>query len=337
VRRSPHGSHMKAPFPWFGGKRRVAAQVWNAFGDVDNYVEPFAGSLAVPLERPASHRATCETVNDEDRYIANLWRAISAAPDEVARWADSPINEADLLARHRRLIATGAERIARIDDDPDWYDAKVAGWWVWGLSAWIGSGWCVSAQRQLPHLGGPGQGVHRRLPHLGDPGRGVHQPGDFVAGGSGSPDFPWNQSLCLQGESAIYGYMRAMSARLRRVRVCCGDWSRIVTTGALNYGSTVGVFLDPPYSDDVRHPDLYASDSGTVSAEVSAWCREHGDDRRLRIALCGYEGEHDLPDWHVLSWKATGAYLGQIGNKNRHRERIWFSPGCLVSQGRLFE
>jgi hypothetical protein len=39
----------------------------------------------------------------------------------------------------------------------------------------------------------------------------------------------------------------------------------------------------------------------------------------------------------VLSWKATGAYLGQSDNKNRHRERIWFSPGCLVSQGRLFE
>ena len=40
---------MKAPFIWFGGKRRVAAEVWSAIGDVDNYVEPFAGSLAVPV------------------------------------------------------------------------------------------------------------------------------------------------------------------------------------------------------------------------------------------------------------------------------------------------
>lgn len=38
---------LKAPFPWFGGKSRVAPQVWERFGDVDNYVEPFAGSLAV--------------------------------------------------------------------------------------------------------------------------------------------------------------------------------------------------------------------------------------------------------------------------------------------------
>ena len=35
---------MKAPFVWFGGKRRVAPEVWAALGDVPNYIEPFAGS-----------------------------------------------------------------------------------------------------------------------------------------------------------------------------------------------------------------------------------------------------------------------------------------------------
>jgi len=30
-----------APFPWFGGKRKVAAEIWSRFGDVVNYVEPF--------------------------------------------------------------------------------------------------------------------------------------------------------------------------------------------------------------------------------------------------------------------------------------------------------
>ena len=32
---------LKAPFPWFGGKSRVSDIVWDHFGDVDNYVEPF--------------------------------------------------------------------------------------------------------------------------------------------------------------------------------------------------------------------------------------------------------------------------------------------------------
>ena len=68
---------MKAPFVWFGGKRRVAPQVWEALGDVDNYVEPFAGSLAVLLGRPhdlSDGQRRAETVNDADGMLANFWR-----------------------------------------------------------------------------------------------------------------------------------------------------------------------------------------------------------------------------------------------------------------------
>lgn len=34
----------RPPFPWFGGKRKVAPIVWQALGDVELYVEPFFGS-----------------------------------------------------------------------------------------------------------------------------------------------------------------------------------------------------------------------------------------------------------------------------------------------------
>ena len=37
---------IKAPFPWFGGKSRVADLVWDRFGNVPNYVEPFFGGAA---------------------------------------------------------------------------------------------------------------------------------------------------------------------------------------------------------------------------------------------------------------------------------------------------
>ena len=33
------GRVLQAPFIWFGGKRKVAAEVWDALGDVDNYVD----------------------------------------------------------------------------------------------------------------------------------------------------------------------------------------------------------------------------------------------------------------------------------------------------------
>jgi DNA adenine methylase len=74
---------LKAPMPWFGGKSRVAADVWQRFGDVRNYVEPFAGSLAVLLGRPQPFEGT-ETVNDVNGWLCNLWRSIQADPEEVA-------------------------------------------------------------------------------------------------------------------------------------------------------------------------------------------------------------------------------------------------------------
>jgi hypothetical protein len=79
------GQKLVAPFPWFGGKSRVADAVWARFGDVRNYVEPFAGSLAVLLQRPTpSRQAGIETVNDIDKYLANFWRAVAADPEGVA-------------------------------------------------------------------------------------------------------------------------------------------------------------------------------------------------------------------------------------------------------------
>ncbi len=76
-----------SPFPWFGGKRRVAPEVWARFGQVSNYVEPFFGSGAVLLGRPQPFAGT-ETVNDKDGFLANFWRALAADPDQVAHFAD---------------------------------------------------------------------------------------------------------------------------------------------------------------------------------------------------------------------------------------------------------
>jgi len=56
---------LKSPFPYFGGKRKVAAQVWQRFGKVGNVVEPFFGSGAFLLARPMDFDCT-ETVNDLD-------------------------------------------------------------------------------------------------------------------------------------------------------------------------------------------------------------------------------------------------------------------------------
>ena len=75
----------KTPWPWFGGKSDAAPIAWEAMGDPDHYVEPFAGSLAVLLRRPAVANRTyySETVNDLDGMVANFWRAVAADPGAV--------------------------------------------------------------------------------------------------------------------------------------------------------------------------------------------------------------------------------------------------------------
>lgn len=281
---------LKAPFPWFGGKSRVAEIVWERFGDCPNYVEPFAGSLAVMLGRP--HKPGTETVNDLDCFLANFWRSIANDPDAVAAHADWPVNEADLMARHRWLMGQSDFR-ARMKADASYYDVKVAGWWVWGLCSWIGSGWCVQRRNgnqpeQIPHLGSAGMG--------------------------------------------ICDLFQSLSNRLRRVRVACGEWDRVLGESVTVKHGITGVFLDPPYSDD-EHAVTYSAHGEAVADKVRAWAIENADNRLLRIALCGYEGEHEMPEsWACVAWKARGGYGSQSdgkGRDNSERERIWFSPHCL--------
>ena len=331
---------LKSPFVWFGGKRKVAAEVWDALGDVDNYVEPFAGSLAVLLARPhdltdGSRRA--ETVNDADGFLVNFWRAVKHAPHEVAEHCSDPVNETDLFARHMWLVNTGRERIAQLENDPDWFDAKVAGWWVWGVNAWIGSGWCAGTgpwrpnedPRQRPHLGDAGQGVNRQLPHLGDAGQGVNRKLPHL-GNAGQAGFN-NLDIRRQG---IGEYMGQLAQRLADVRVCAGDWTRVVTAGALAYGATVGVFLDPPYSGDVRTSDLYAVDDHDIAVNCRQWALDNASPR-VRVVLAGYRDEHDprIPaDWRRVTWTAGAAYqtaAGSGGNRDRRtQECLWLSPSC---------
>jgi len=80
---------MSAPYPWFGGKSRVAHDVWAALGDPRLYVEPFAGSAAVLLARPAEHVGGMEVAGDLDHMLVNALRCFVYAPEalvDVERW-----------------------------------------------------------------------------------------------------------------------------------------------------------------------------------------------------------------------------------------------------------
>jgi len=310
---SPTGETLKAPFPYFGGKMKIAAKVWDALGDPKHYIEPFFGSGAVLLARPIRDRRT-ETVNDKDGFVCNVWRSLQFSPDETAKWCDWPVNHADLSARRMTLIKNEERLLENLIADDKWHDPVMAGYWIWAVSCWIGSG--LTRIGQIPHIGHSGKGVHAigQLPHISHGGNGVH-------------------SACNQN---IYDWFNRLSARLRYVRVVCGDWTRVCGGKWQDKIGTCGMFFDPPYGVEDRDTSVYHHDSTTVAADVMVWCAERGANERYRIVLAGYEEYQTLVDnhgWTSESWKAQGGYANitsgaSRGKEHRHREMLYYSPFC---------
>lgn len=291
---------LKAPFSYFGGKSKVAPIIWKGLGKVSNYVEPFCGSLAVLLANPDIPKI--ETVNDKDCFITNFWRAVSADPEGVAKFADLPLHEADMHARHKWLVSTATKEFyEKMNSDPDYYDLKTAGWWVWGMGASIGDSWLKPKGLQaLPCLSSAGGGIHGL-----------------------------SNDICE--------WFKKIQQRTRRTRVCCGDWKRIVTPSitynnkGLSPKDITGVFLDPPYA--LKGRDKVYQEDSDIFKEVCQWAMDNGDNSRMRIVLCGYDGDFIFPDsWEKFSWNANGG-LANLGNdrgkSNAKKEMIYFSPFCL--------
>jgi hypothetical protein len=184
--------------------------------------------------------------------------------------------------------------------------------------------------RQLVNLGNSGQGVNRQLVNLGNSGRGVNR--QLVHLGNNGHGEP---------QARLEPWFSALAERLKRVRVCSGDWSRVCGPSVTFKQGLTGVFLDPPYADTAeRASDLYRIDSESVAHSVREWAIENGENNLLRIALCGYEGEHEMPgNWSVYEWSAGEGFGVQAKQRsgNGKRERIWFSPACQASsQASLF-
>jgi len=319
---------LKAPFPYFGGKREIATAIWARLGRPRQYIEPFCGSAAVLLA--ARSPAALEVVCDLNGFIANFWRATKCQAGNVANAADYPVSHIDLGARHRWLMQQ-RERIGEHLQDPNWPgDAQVAGWWLWGQCAWIGSGWCewekpgpargqrgegdsgagqgdldagnagrgIQALGQVPHAGNAGMGIQAlgKVPHASNAGRG--------------------EDLLTSGGRTAWVWLHKLADRLERVRVVHGAWDRCLN----NHfgGDETAVFLDPPYR---AYEGLYGSQG--VADAVCAWAMANA---HLRVALCGHVGDYSLPGWEVLQWKRPR--LTYSGGNTTDKEAIWFSPAC---------
>ena len=344
---------LKAPFPYFGGKRGVAPKVWEIFGDVRHYVEPFCGSMAILLARPSNHKGKIETVNDADGWLINAWRAIQLDPETTAHHASGPVSEVDFHAQLAWLQNHRDEYVSWLEGAPEHHDPKLAGWWLRVMAAGIGDPfvpgpWRVvdghlvkdsegGVCRVLPRLGDGGCGVNRSLPTLGTGGRGVKRNLPHLGTGGQDINRKLEEASSSTKEQNIHQYLAALSRRIETTRIACGDWRRVLTNAALHAGQppqTVGLFLDPPYATS---GDLYAPTNHggpiTISDDVRAWCRDEAPvDQGLKIILCGYEDEHDELLGH--GWTKTAGQhttCGYLKDKTRagRTEQLWLSPACV--------
>jgi len=350
------------PYIYFGGKRSIASVVWERLGNVKAYVEPFFGGGAVFWLRPSEHfiegERRWELLNDIDGMIVNFLRAVYHDPSAVAHYADWHITEVDLTARHIWLVNQKEGLVQKLESDPEYYSAKIAGWWVWGINNWIGNGWCsgqggwimqngkltkksnkndLGIALQMPVMESHTNsvlGVDKKRPQIGSHTRGIlgvdKKIPTIAAKTSGIlginkqiPHAGSHTQGMLGVSTDLAVYFDKLSSRLRGnvCKIVCGDWKRCLTPCCtIHSGIPVGVFLDPPYGGD-RRKDVYAHDDTSVCFEVLNWCKEKGKDDQFRIALCGYTGYYDELEslgWTPYYWSTSGGY----GNQGQKRGRV---------------
>jgi hypothetical protein len=130
------------------------------------------------------------------------------------------------------------------------------------------------------------------------------------------------QAGVLRKRQNLVEYFAALKERLSNVTIHYGDWTRLTKLAESQCKEGDGsIFLDPPYLYATgRTKDCYANDSADVAHWVKRWAVARAKTHpKLRIALCGWRGEHEMPpDWEVLDWRT----------RKGARERMWFSPSC---------
>ena len=290
---------LRPPFSYPGGKRdnEVQRLVWSSLG-VD--VPTYIEPFcgsAAMLLGRPGGAGKYEVVGDENGLVANVWRSIKLAPEKVAEHCNWPPCEIDLAVR-AKFLRNWKETEACLLSSPSYCDPLMAAWWIWCQSVSFSPDWLT---QKSPPIAKPYR-------------RGILSPGTQI------PEL-----------------LSALAERLHRVTIGHGSWTKLVTPSALGFYNTgttpTGIFFDPPYPEE----ELDCGSDPDVARDVEKWCRENGDDERLRIVLCGHVGDYSLDGWRVENW---GGSRGWGRARRGTNEAIWISPHCIsteTSQRSLFE
>ena len=327
---------LRAPFPWYGNKRRWAKRVWARLGDPKVYAEPFFGSGALLLARPPSrHDRRKEIVVDLDGYVANFWRAVQADPMEVARHAWWPVNHHDLAARGHDMAARRDGFTQKVLNDPRFFDSEMAGWFAWGISTASGGQFLLDAGIHGGRWNPDREAVLGSRPIVTPSGDGSTGTGKLARKPSsdGAISFDGADRTAARIEdTALAPRMIELAERMRHVIVFGGSWSQctgdsVLSNVATSEGDDVGIVLDPPYLSEDR-TQIYHGEKQTNDVARESWEWAVANGHQYRIAYFCHEGDFDpLDGWETDLMSMAGIH--KADRRNQRADCCHFSPACL--------
>ena len=274
---------MLPPINYFGGKARIAPTIWKHFGKPTAYIECFSGMAATLLQRPDdSYPSTqyWETINDIDSVVANFHRSCQLAPEAVVSNALDPPIEIELLHREG-VLSKSRERLRLMLEDSKYHEPELAGWYLYVQANSIRPTPCIGTRTA-------------KKPPLQPKG-----------------------ALSPSQRDDIFEVFDKLSKRIQHLRILCRDYRDLLVDAEVKVpkGHTVAVLCDPPYKKPGKK---YAN--GTFDyAPLLKRCVELGRHKNIRIALCGYVGDYNMPE----DWKVDPCFKTAGGH-----ETVWYSPGC---------
>lgn len=250
--------------------------------------------------------------------LINAWRAIKHAPEELAKICSDPNSHVLYWQRICYLVKEKENLLDRILQDDEYFDVKLAGYWLYYKGCEIGTIDLDSLDVEKVYASTTNGITVGRNQLVSS--NGIHSAYNKI----------------LDKEERLITWFNDLKAILENTKICCLDWKRLFNEGVQwqDYGGTrkAAIFFDPPYSN-ARRGGLYRKDSYEVYKEVNEFCIKNADRKTYKIVVAGYEGEHNnLEDYGYTKyeWHAHGGYsnLGNVVSDNRLKERLWASKSC---------
>ena len=285
---------MKPLFCYFGGKRRIANEVWKRLGKPDLYIEPFLGGGAVFFAKPEEYKGGFDLLNDSDGLIINFYRAVRVLGDELFSMTQIPTSECDLMANLNEFRKEKKDLIENLCKDNVYYDLDLAIMFFYNIYKSVA-------------LCGISESSTRKSVK------------------------PTVKRYKFKDRGVLFEKCKEI---FKNAILDSSDWKNIIRKAIevdKKIDLRRCFFLDPPYRTSNIDKSLY-NKFDPVFPDIINFCLEN--ELKYPIAICGIDGDYPELDktWEKLLWESNMG-LKSFRKKDesviiRKKAVVYFSPAC---------